>query len=209
MAENGKLPASDLAPIAQGQLRKDAAAAWNAMNVEARRNGLQLVPTGSKSSYRSYAQQVELWNLYQSGRGNLAARPGTSNHGWGNAVDLATPEMRSMVDRIGAKYGYSKSWSDAPSEWWHIVYQPGHYSGPDPGPQGGSVPTPTLPPPPPPIEEGDMIQAVLKADGRVEVFVEKADGRVFHTWQKTVNGPWVGSEPGKNAAWYSLGTPGK
>lgn len=29
MAENGKLPASDLAPIKQGQLRKDCAAAWN------------------------------------------------------------------------------------------------------------------------------------------------------------------------------------
>ena len=83
MAENGRLPKSDLAPIAGGELRKDAAAAFNAMNVESRRLGLELRPTGSKSSYRTYAEQEYFWNLYQSGRGNLAAHPGTSNHGLG------------------------------------------------------------------------------------------------------------------------------
>ena len=95
MAANGQLPPEALAPIASGQLEKTAAAAWNAMNVEARANGLQLVPTGSKSSYRTYAQQQELYDLYRSGRGNLAAVPGTSNHGWGLAVDLATTQMRA------------------------------------------------------------------------------------------------------------------
>lgn len=145
MAENGKLPPATLAPIKLGQLRKDAAAGFNAMNVEARRLGVELYPTGSKSSYRTYAQQQELWALYQSGRGNLAARPGTSNHGWGTAVDFATQAMRAMVDRIGAKYGWSKQWSDAPSEWWHVLYQAGHYSGPDPGPEGKAAPAPAPP----------------------------------------------------------------
>lgn len=134
--ENGKLPASELAPIAGGQLRADAAAGLNAMNVEARRRGLELRPTGSMSSYRTYAQQQILWQRYQAGTGNLAARPGTSNHGFGLAVDFATQQMRSTVDQIGAKYGWSKQWSDAPSEWWHVCYQPGHYSGGDPGPDG-------------------------------------------------------------------------
>ena len=147
MAENGKLPASSLAPINRGQLRKDAAAAFNAMNVEARRLGVELYPTGSKSSYRDYAGQVAMWALYQSGRGNLAARPGTSNHGWGTAVDFATPAMRAMVNRIGAKYGWSKQWSDAPSEWWHVLYQAGHWSGPDPGPAGGGGAKPPAPAP--------------------------------------------------------------
>lgn len=138
MASNGNLPASDLAPIAGGQLAKSAAAGFNAMNVESRkRYGVELRPTGSMSSYRTYAQQQYLYDLYLSGRGNLAAIPGTSNHGWGLAVDFATPQMRSIVDSIGAKYGWSKSWSDAPSEWWHIRYASGHYSGPDPGPSGG------------------------------------------------------------------------
>ena len=88
-----------------------------------------------------------MWALYQSGRGNPAARPGTSNHGWGTAVDFATPAMRAMVNRIGAKYGWSKQWSDAPSEWWHVLYQAGHWSGPDSGPAGGGA----KPPAPAPV----------------------------------------------------------
>ena len=204
MPSNGQLPASDLAPIYQGQLRKDAAAAWNAMNAEARRRGVELKPTGSKSSYRNLAQQNELYQLYLHG-GNLAAKPGTSNHGNGMAIDLATPQMRNMVDQIGAQFGYSKSWSDAPSEWWHIVYQPGHYTGPDPGPTGTPAPakqTTTT-------KAEDMITAVLKQDGRIEVFIEKTDGNVWHTWQTAKDGGWAGAEKGKNASWYSLGTPGK
>jgi hypothetical protein len=140
MASNGNLPQSDLAPIAGGQLAKAAAAGFNAMNVESRaKYGVELRPTGSMSSYRSFSQQQYLYNLYLSGNGNLAAIPGTSNHGLGIAVDFATPQMRSIVDSIGAKYGWSKSWSDAPSEWWHIRYEGGHYNGPDPGPDGKAL----------------------------------------------------------------------
>ena len=200
---NGQIPASELAPIYLGQLRADCAAAWNALNVEARTLGCELYPTGSKSSYRSYEQQVELYNAYLNGTGNLAAVPGTSNHGWGTAVDLATQGMRSMVDRIGAKYGYSKSWSDAPSEWWHIVYQVGHWSGPDPGPTGSGATLPQLP------EDAMSLFAVVKPNGAIELFVETDKGQVWHTWQKAENSSWWGSEPGKNAGWQSLGTPGK
>lgn len=206
MSDNGQLPPSDLAPIAGGQLRKDCAAAWNTMNIEARGLGLELRPTGSASSYRSIAQQRALYALYLSGRGALAARPGTSNHGWGTAVDLATPDMRKMVDRIGAKYGWSKQWSDAKTEWWHILYQAGHWSGPDPGPEGKPTPAPI-----PDIPEDTMaIYVATMPDGRFEIFVEKAsDGSVWHTWQAKEGG-WAGAEAGKrNAQWYPLGTPGK
>ena len=140
MAENGKLPASDLGPIAGGRLRKDAAAAWNAMNEESRhRYGVELRPTGSASSYRTYEQQQYFWNLYQHG-GNLAAYPGTSNHGWGLAVDNATPQMRSIEDEIGGRYGWKKT--EAFSEWWHMNYV-GGYHGKNPGPDGGPPPKPS------------------------------------------------------------------
>lgn len=201
MASNGKLPASDLAPIAQGQLRKDCAAAWNAMNVESRKNGLEIVPTGSKSSYRTYAQQQELYQMYLNGTGNLAAVPGTSNHGWGTAVDVATQAMRSMIDKIGAKYGYSKSWSDAPSEWWHICFQAGHYKGSDPGPSAKPAP----PPPPPRIPEARNVVRVMQ-DGRLQMFVERSDGTILRTWQTKVNGDWVTDDQGKTK-WQSLGKP--
>ena len=116
MSENGRLPFSELAPIPGGYLRQDAAAAFNALNRESeRRYGLPLHPLGPASSYRNIEQQQQLWDLYQSGRGNLAAYPGTSNHGWGLAVDFATPRMRGVVDAVGAEFGWSKRWSDAPA----------------------------------------------------------------------------------------------
>lgn len=176
------------------------------MNVEARSLGCELYPTGSMSSYRTYDQQVYLWNEYQAGRGNLAAQPGTSNHGWGLAVDVPVQTMRSMIDRIGSKYGYSKRCSDAQSEWWHIKYDKAcngaTWSGSDPGPTGVPAPTPE------PITEEDMITALVKKNGAIEVFVEKSDGRVFHTWQGAENGKWYTTDNGKSIAWQPMGNPG-
>lgn len=205
--QNGRLPDSALSPILNGQLRKDAAAAWNTMNIEARRaHGVLLRPTGSKSSYRTYVQQVELYAMYKAGTGNLAAVPGYSNHGWGLAVDVASQEMRSIIDRIGEKYGWAKKWSDAPSEWWHIKWKEGSWTGADPGPIGLGVP-------PTPLPKGtdfSMLNAVVKKNGAIEVFVEAKDGEVWHTWQTGENSGWAGAQAGKrNAGWYSLGTPGK
>jgi hypothetical protein len=75
---NGQLPDSALAPIAQGRLAKDSycAASWNTMNVRAVELGCQLLPTGSMSSYRTLAQQEQLYQDYLNG-GSLAAKPGT------------------------------------------------------------------------------------------------------------------------------------
>jgi hypothetical protein len=122
---NGRIPASALAPITAGRLRKNpnAAAAWNAMNA---RVGGVLRPLGSMSSYRTFAQQVY---LYARSRPGWAARPGTSNHGWGLAVDIATRHMRALVDRYGERYGWAKKWSDASWEWWHLKYRPGVWNG--------------------------------------------------------------------------------
>lgn len=208
MAANGRLPASALAPITGGLLRKDAAAAWNTMNVLARRVGVELHPTGSRSSYRPYVDQVYFWNLYQSGKGNLSAVPGSSNHGMGTAVDVATPAMRATIDRIGRTYGWAKAWSDAPSEWWHLAWRVGVWSGPDPGPAGITQPAPA--PIPPQLPEGTVaIDVATMKDGRFEVFVEDKNGNVWHAWQAKEGG-WAGAVKGKkNASWYSLGTPGK
>jgi D-alanyl-D-alanine carboxypeptidase len=125
MASNGRLPASVLSPINGGRLSKSAARAWNAGPGRA---GCR--PLGPNSSYRTYERQVYYWELYQSGRGNLAARPGTSNHGWGNAVDLAQPSMRTWIDNNGARYGWRKV--EAASEWWHVNYVGGYKPPPDP-----------------------------------------------------------------------------
>ncbi len=82
---NGQIPRSDLCPIwgAPNQLlRADAAAAFDKMSkAYAEQFGRPICVT---DSYRSYSEQVALY----ASKPNLAAVPGTSNHGLGVAVDL-------------------------------------------------------------------------------------------------------------------------
>lgn len=118
-------PASWLAPIWSPSgtlyLASNAAAAWNAMREESLQlYGVDLNPGGPYSAYRTYAQQAYLYELYLSGQGAPADPPGTSSHEYGTAVDLATPEMRWVVDQIGYRYGWTKI--HGPNEWWHVDY---------------------------------------------------------------------------------------
>jgi hypothetical protein len=131
---NGNLPASELTPIPGGQLRSDAAVAWLAMRKRiGKEQSVWICPTSPRTSYRPLADQQYFWNLYRSGRGALAATPGTSNHGWGIAVDLPSAAMQAAVRRCGHEYGWGiaggKLPSDAPSEAWHATFHPGHYKG--------------------------------------------------------------------------------
>lgn len=124
---NGRLPDSALAPIPGGRLRKDAAAAWNAMCKEAQELGMAVpMPDGADSTYRPYDRQV-YFKKYWCDRGACqnAAEPGTSRHGWGIAVDCAEDAIHhaETIDRIGEKYGWSKKWSDAPWEPWHNTFK--------------------------------------------------------------------------------------
>jgi LysM repeat protein len=108
-------------PCGEVYLASNAAANWEAMRQESLSvYGIDLYPEGTLSGYRSYAQQLYLYNLYLSGQGSLAAVPGTSEHEYGTALDLAEPAMRTVVDQIGANYGWAKI--EAPDEWWHINY---------------------------------------------------------------------------------------
>jgi zinc D-Ala-D-Ala carboxypeptidase len=82
---NGQIPTSALCPLwgAPGQLlRADAAAAFDRLSRAYARQFSR--PICVTDSYRSFSQQVALY----AAKPNLAARPGTSNHGWGVAVDL-------------------------------------------------------------------------------------------------------------------------
>jgi hypothetical protein len=133
VSSNGRLPDSELAAIPGGRLRKDAAQAWLAMRAYIGKNkGVWICPTSVRTAYRPYADQEYFWNLYRSGRGALAAQPGTSNHGWGIAVDIPTPAMQAAVRECGDKFGWGirggRLSSDAPSEAWHCTWHPGTYA---------------------------------------------------------------------------------
>lgn len=131
MAQNGKLPKRSLKPITGGgYLRSDAAKAWNAFAKSVRaRYGIKVQVT---DSYRPLGKPGDLargkwsqwaaWERYQRG-GNLAARPGTSNHGLGISVD--TPAgTQDAINAYGRPFGFHHSWSDAPSEPWHFTFNP-------------------------------------------------------------------------------------
>jgi LysM repeat protein len=108
-------------PNGEAYLASNAAYNWNAMRQASLDTyGIDLYPAGPFSAYRSYAQQLYLYNLYLSGQGSLAAVPGSSSHEYGGAVDLADPSMRTVVDEIGATYGWAKT--EASDEWWHVNY---------------------------------------------------------------------------------------
>ena len=137
---NGRLSVKNLSrvyhPTAEVYLEKEAAAAWNTMRLATRRYlKTDIYPGGPDSAYRTFARQ-QYYRTYWCNLGNCgnAAVPGTSNHGIGMAVDLASQRMRFVIDRIGAKYGWAKKWSDAPQEWWHLKYRPGVWKvRPNPG----------------------------------------------------------------------------
>ncbi|AEG42927.1 D-alanyl-D-alanine carboxypeptidase family protein [Isoptericola variabilis] len=85
---NGRIPASALCPLefAPGHLlRCDAAEQLTRLSeaYEAKFG----VPIPITDSYRSYEAQVAV----RAAKPHLAAVPGTSNHGWGIAVDLSYP----------------------------------------------------------------------------------------------------------------------
>ena len=133
---NGKMSASTMAPASwtvdsQGNqfwLRADATAALERLNVAFTAqfgHGLDL-----DLAYRDYATQVAM----RDALGSIAAKPGTSRHGTGTAIDV--PELpctygwntaqRTWLVAHGPSYGWaSPSWSrenGSNPEYWHYEF---------------------------------------------------------------------------------------
>jgi|AntDryMetagUQ889_1029465.scaffolds.fasta_scaffold01758_5 murein L,D-transpeptidase YcbB/YkuD len=136
MAKNGSLSDADLSPIFNGagprvQLSNEAAAAWNTLALH--RDTVMRVK-GTVSAYRTFESQQHFWDLYQAGKGNLAAKPGTSNHGLGKAADVPDA-TQSSIKRYGKRCNWDKI--EAPGEAWHFNYV-GGFKRPNPGPDPGN-----------------------------------------------------------------------
>ena len=65
---------------------------------------------------RSRADQVRAWNLYQAGKGPLAARPGHSRHESGFAIDVR-PHPAGRAKALLGQFGLGLT---VPGEAWHI-----------------------------------------------------------------------------------------
>lgn len=119
---NGRIPAGALGQVAETRhkLWTPAADSLTRLMQDARRDGITI---GITDSYRSYAEQVDLARrkgLYS--QGGLAAKPGTSDHGWGMAVDLDLNNQAQDWMRANAgRYGFVEN---TPREPWHWAYRP-------------------------------------------------------------------------------------
>jgi hypothetical protein len=123
---NGRIPASALADYRGVLVRADAArAAYALQNAYQSATGL---PLKVLEGYRDYNRQQYLRNLYLSKRGNPAAVPGTSVHGWALAFDFAAPlnnanssQHKWMRENAG-RYGFDWARGKADGEPWHWEY---------------------------------------------------------------------------------------
>lgn len=122
---NGRVPASALSGVGGldgHRLWTPAARSLEALRAAAARDGVRI---GVTDSYRPYDVQVDLVRrkgLYS--QGGLAAVPGTSDHGWGIAVDLDLDDRAQAWMRTHAgRYGFVE---DVPREPWHWAYRPTH-----------------------------------------------------------------------------------
>jgi hypothetical protein len=118
---NGHAQSITVVPVGNGQfMRADAAAAFKRMEAGARAAGINLSAT---SGFRSMAQQEELYRKFLNGTGNLAARPGFSNHQNGIAMDIGGIGGRGTqadhwLRANAARYGFR----NLPSEFWHYDF---------------------------------------------------------------------------------------
>ncbi|GAB1690266.1 hypothetical protein KRM28CT15_20690 [Krasilnikovia sp. M28-CT-15] len=119
---NGKIPASALGQVGDTRHRLWAPAAESLTKLiaDAKRDGVTI---GITDSYRPYDEQVDLVRrkgLYS--QGGLAAKPGTSEHGWGMATDLdLDAKALDWMRTHAAQYGFDEN---TPRETWHWAYKP-------------------------------------------------------------------------------------
>lgn len=145
-SENGRIDPSLLRPLSGGvgALVEPAQRAWDAMRAAALADGIELSPTSSADAYRPYAVQERTFtNRYSptplAGRPTrtwqgrtwwqkpgtaTSAVPGTSNHGWGLAVDVANAngERLDWIVANCLRHGFSH---ELQSEPWHVRYTAG------------------------------------------------------------------------------------
>lgn len=127
-------------PKIVGFLVPSAAKSWNAMAARALGEGVLLLPTSSADTFRSLGIQQSIfadrYRTQDQGNGSrvcggkrwylrkgkaTAACPGTSNHGKGEAVDVAncSGDRLAWLERNAKTYGWA--W-ELNSEPWHLHY---------------------------------------------------------------------------------------
>jgi hypothetical protein len=219
---NGLLPAHVLVDVPGGRLIEPAARAWRAMVAAAAVDGIELKPTSTVDTYRSFSVQERTFlaryateptgrtpQVTRTWQGRTwylkvgvapSASPGSSNHGWGLAVDVHTASgvRLDWLSRNAMRFGWS--WELLPAEPWHIRYVAGdrtpqavidhETSAPAaPCPTPAPAPAPAAPRyPGTPVKQGSKGEAVRhiqrKVGARVDGDFGPATHRTVVAWQQ-------------------------
>jgi LAS superfamily LD-carboxypeptidase LdcB len=118
---NGEKVAIKLADVGNAEAEVHTAIAFRAMARAARKAGVSLAV---RSGFRSFEKQARLYKQYRNGEGNLAARPGFSNHESGRALDLfITDKAYEWLEHHADEFGFHRT---VVGEAWHWEYLGGY-----------------------------------------------------------------------------------
>lgn len=115
-----------LISVAGKLVEEKAAQAFLAMREAAKANGITLKLS---SGFRTMEEQEQLYEAYQNGTGNYAARPGYSNHQNGTALDISvrssfeSPEYLWLAENA-ADFGFENTgrYFKQPEPWhWELI----------------------------------------------------------------------------------------
>lgn len=212
---NGQIPLSALTPLSGGgYLLEPVAAAFEELRIRAARAGHVVALTSVGDAYRSLERQIKVfrerytilpfpemgpygdvrpWDSNGDGvkerwvrvSGPSAAIPGTSNHGWGLAVDISgTGGFSGVLYRWLAANAPALGWSNTEgrsvNESWHWVHT-GAWVVSNPIKTGGGVTVPTLPGAPAPITPEEDMAWTAEETAKVNRLLEIGEALVDYT----------------------------
>ena len=119
--DHGAKKTIELVRIGGAEVEASTARAFRTMARAAAKAGIDL---SIRSGFRSMELQKELYREYQHGWGNLAARPGFSNHQSGRALDIYITDYRvyEWLTKHAAKFGFKRT---VRREAWHWEFTGG------------------------------------------------------------------------------------
>ncbi len=120
---SGRATTISVHPVGNGKyMQADAAKNFVAMQKAAKAAGINL---GATSGFRTMAEQQALYQKHLNGTGNLAARPGYSNHQNGISMDIGginsySTKAYAWMKANAANFGFV---NDVKGEYWHWTYK--------------------------------------------------------------------------------------
>lgn len=121
---NGRPFKLKVVDIGWAEVEVKTARAFEKLRGAAANDGIELVIW---SGFRTYERQAELYKRWRAGEGNLAAKPGYSNHQSGRALDLMVDDEQvyNWLVKNARRYGFMRTVKGEPWHWEYVgVWQP-------------------------------------------------------------------------------------